>query len=77
MKTNISKVLTMFARKYFPKNNKYHKSFSLNTLKLSCCGTTNFGNIIKQHNSKLLIKTNDNSNLKCNCRSKPSYPLNG
>ena len=50
--------------------------FSLNTLKLSYCCTTNVGNIIKQHNSKVLSKANDNINHKCNCRSKPNCPLN-
>ena len=63
-------------RKHFPKNNKYHKIFKLNTLKLSYCGTTNVGNI-KQHNSKVLSKTNDNNNRKCNCQSKTHYPLHG
>ena len=44
-----------------PKNNKYHKIFDLNTLKLSYCFTYNIGNIIKQNNSnKVLSKTNDN-----------------
>ena len=65
------------ARKHFPKNNKYHKIFNLITLKLSYCCTSNVGNIIKQHNSKVLSKTNDNTNRKCNCRSKPNCPLNG
>ena len=64
-------------RKHFPKNNKYHKIFNLNTLKLSYCCTTNVGNIIKKHNSKVLSKTNDNSNRKCNCRSKLNCPVNG
>ena len=65
------------ARKHFPKNNKYHKIFNLITLKLSYCCTSNVGNIIKQRNSKVLSKTNDNTNRKCNCRSKPNCPLNG
>ena len=43
---------------------------------LSYCCTTNVGNIIKQHDSKRLSKTNDNKH-KCNCRSKPNCPLNG
>ena len=63
-------------RKHCPKNNKYHKIFNLNTLKLSYCCTTNVGIIIKQHNSKVLSKTNDNNNRKCNCRSKPNCTLN-
>ena len=76
MKTNIGKMFIKFVRKYFPRNNKYHKIFKLNTLKLSYCCTTNVGDIIK-HNSKVLSKTNDNNNRKCNCRSKQDYPLNG
>ena len=77
VKTNIGKLFIKLVRKHFPKNSKYHKIFNLNTLKLSYCCTTNVGNIIKQHNSKVLNKTNDNINLKCNCRSKPNCPLNG
>ena len=77
MKTNIGKLSIKLVKKHFPKNNKYHKTFNLNTLKLSYCCTINVGNIIKQHNSKVLSKTNDNSNHKCNCRSKPNYPMNG
>ena len=76
-KTNMGKLFIKLVRKHFPKNSKYHKIFNLNTLKLSYCCTTNVGNIIKQHNSKVLNKTNDNINLKCNCRSKPNCPLNG
>ena len=70
VKTNIGKLFIKLMRKHFPKNSKYHKIFNLNTLKLSYCLTTNVGNI-KQHNSKLLIKTNEDINRKCNCRSKP------
>ena len=77
VKTNIGKLFIKLVRKHFPKNNKYHKIFNLNTLKLSYCCTTNVGNIIKPHNSKVLSKTNDNKNSKCNCRSKPNCPLNG
>ena len=77
VKTNIGTMFIKLVRKHFPKNSKYHKIFNLNTLKLSYCCTTNVGNIIKQHNSKLLSKTNNNNNRKCNCKSKPNYPLNG
>ena len=76
-KSNIGKLFIKLVRKHFTKNNKYHKIFNLNTLKLSYCCTTSVGNIIKQHNSKVLSKTNDNNNRKCNCRSKPNCPLNG
>ena len=77
VKANICKMSIKLVRKHSPKNNKYHKIFNLNTLKLSYSCTTNVENIIKQHNSKLLSKTNDNNNRKCNCRSKPNCPLNG
>ena len=77
MKTNIGKLFIKFVRKHFPKNNKYHKIFNLNTLKLSYCYPSNVGNTIKQHNSKVLCKTNDNNKRKCNCRSIPNSPLNG
>ena len=77
VKTNIRKLFVKLVRKHFPKNNKYHKIFNLNTLKLSYCCTTNVGNIIKQHNSEVLSKPNDNNNHKRNYRSKPNCPLNG
>ena len=77
MKTNIGKLFIMLVRKHFSKNNEYHTIFNLNTLKLSYCFSTNVGNIIKQHNSKVLSKTTDSNNHKCNCRSKPNCPLNG
>ena len=77
VKTNIGKIFMKLVKKYFPKNNKCYKIFNLNTLKLSYCCTTNVGNIIRQHNSKVLSKTNDNSNCKYNCRSKRNCPLNG
>ena len=63
-------------RKHFPNNNKHHEIFNRNSLKLSYCCLTKVEKI-KKHNYKVLSKTNDNKNHKCNCRSKPSYPLNG
>ena len=70
MKTNIGKLFIKLMRKHFPKNNKYDKSFNVNTLKLSYFCTTGVWNI-KQHNSKVLSKTYGNNSRKCNCRSKP------
>ena len=77
VRTNIVKMFIKLVRKHFPKNNKYHKIFSLNTMKLSYCCPTNAGSIIKQHDSKVLSITVDNSNRKCNCRSRSNCPLNG
>ena len=53
VKANIGKLFIKLVRKHFPKNSKYHNIFNLNTLKLSYCCTTNVGNIIIQHNSKV------------------------
>ena len=76
-KTNIGKLFIKLVRNYIHTKNKYKKIFNLNTLKLSYCCTTNVGIIIKQHGSKVLSKTIDNNNRKCNCRSKSNCPLNG
>ena len=77
MKTNIGgKLFIKHVRKHLLKNNTFHKIFNLNTLKLSYCCTTSVESI-KQHSSKVLSKTNDITNRKCNCRSKPNCPLNG
>ena len=75
-KTNIGKPFIKLVKKHFPKNSKYHKIFKLNTLKLTYSCITTVGSITKQHNSKVLRKTNDDNNRKCNCRSKPNWPLN-
>ena len=60
-----------------PQEQQIPSDFQPKHLKLSYCCTTNVWNIIKQHNSKALNKTNDNIKRKCNCRSKPNCPLNG
>ena len=73
VKTNIGKFFIKLVRKHFLKNSKYHKIFNLNTLKLSYCCTTNVGNIIKQHNSKVLNKTNGNINRKCNSQNPTAH----
>lgn len=67
VRTIIGKLFIKLVRKYFPNNNKYHKVFNSNALTLSYCCTTNVGSILKQHNSKVLSKTTDNSNRRCNC----------
>ena len=77
MKTNISKVFIKLVKKHFLKSNKYNQLFNLNTLRPSYYCTINVGNIIKQHNCKVLSETNDNHNRKGNWKSKPNFPLSG
>ena len=75
VKTNIGKLFIKLVRKHFPKNNKYHNTFNLNTFNISYCCTSNVGNIIKKSSSKFLGRKND-SNRKCSCRLKPNCSLN-
>ena len=77
VKTNISKVFIKLVKKHFLKSNKYNQLFNLNTLRPSYYCTINVGNIIKQHNCKVLSETNDNHNRKGNWKSKPNFPLSG
>ena len=76
MKTNIGRLFIRLLRKHFSNKNKRHKNFKLSTFKTSYCCTTNVGNSTKQRKSKVLSKTIDSNNRKCNCRSKPNCPLN-
>ena len=66
-----SKNVKTLVRKHFPKKNKYHKIFNLKTLKPSYCCTANVGNI-KQHNSKVVSKTNGSNNRTWNYKSNPN-----
>ena len=47
VKSNIGRLFNKLVRKHFPENNKCHKIFNLNQLKLSFCCTTNVENVIK------------------------------
>ena len=74
--TNIGKKFLNLIDKHFPHQNKLHKIFNRNTLKLSYSCTKNIGRIIKSHNKKV-TKTEKIENLICNCRIKQDCPLNG
>lgn len=75
--SNIGKSFLKLVRKHFTPHHKYRKIFNINTLKLSYSCTSNIGNIIKQHNSKVLNMSSESSPRRCNCRVKESCPLNG
>ena len=74
--TNIGKKFLNLINKHFPPQNKLHKIFNRNTLKLSYSCTKNMGRIIKSHNKKITA-TNTSEKLDCNCRQKQNCPLNG
>ena len=73
--TNVGKLFIKPVRNHLRKNNKYQKIFHLNTSKLSHYCTTNAEKWPRW--IALLGKINDNSNHKCNFRSKPNCSLNG
>ena len=59
---------------HFGKDNRYHKLFNRNTVKLSYSCMPNM--IIKSHNARLLSKGNGNRKA-CSCRNKIQCPLDG
>ena len=79
IKTNISAKFKALVEKHFPKQHKYNKLFNKNNLKLSFCCLPNVGQIITQHNKKVLRSDqNSSENVKqCNCRVKADCPLRG
>ena len=54
IKTNIGKTFPNLIKKRFPKTNKLHKIFNLNTLKISYSRISNISSIIWGHNKNLL-----------------------
>ena len=77
VKTNIGKLFLKLLKKHFTRDHKYFKIFNINTIKISYCCTSNIGNLIKQHNSNVLMKGEVNDERPCNCRVKENCPLNG
>ena len=62
--------------KHFPKSNKLHKTCNRNTVKVSYCYTENFSCIIRSPN-KNVISGKKPTKVKCNCRNKSVFPLDG
>ena len=77
VKTNIGKSFLKLLKKHFSRDHKCFKIFNINTIKISYYCTSNIGNIIKQHNSNVLVKGEINDERPCNCRVMENCPLNG
>ena len=73
IKTNIGKTFPNLIKKHFPKTNKLHKIFNLNTLKISYSRISNISSFIWGHNKNLLnpIVTQQD----CNCQTREDCPL--
>ena len=76
VKTKIGKKFLGLVQLHFPKNNRLHKIFNKNTIKISYSCLPNVKNIINSHNKKILDGTNKPDKT-CNCRDKLSCPFNG
>ena len=74
--TNIGKQFLDLIKKHFPPQNRLHKIFNRNTLKLSYSCTKNIGNIVKNHN-KTVLSTKTSETKDCNCIQKQNCPLDG
>ena len=77
VKTNNGKAFLDLVRKHFSRHHKYSRIFNTNTLKVSYSCMPNMGNIIKQHNTKILQPRPSNQQEPCNCQNPDSCPLEG
>ena len=77
--TNIGKEFFSLLSKHFPPNNRHHKIFNKQNVKLSCSCMFNMGSIIAQHNKQMLnrLSSADTETLLCNCCNKHNRPLKG
>ena len=57
--TNVAKSFLKLLDKHFPKNNKLHKIFNLNSVKVSYNCTENISQIINSHNKNILQPIKD------------------
>ena len=60
-------------KRHFPKENRLHKIFNKNTLKISYSCMGNVASVLSAHNRNILYPKK--SEFGCNCRSKTDFPL--
>ena len=74
--TNVARTFLRLIDKHFPANNRLHKIFNRNTVKVSYSCTGNISKIIKNHNKKVTSE-NPEEDQGCKCRNKSICPLDG
>ena len=67
LETNVGKTFLKFIDKHFPKAMKFHKIFNKNNVKVSYSCLTDFVNMIKSRNNKILPEKTVHGQPKCNC----------
>ena len=78
VKTNVARRFLKLIDKHFPRTNKLHKIFNMNTVKVSYSCMPNMKAAINTHNTHILSKTKPNNvptQNKCNCRRKEECPI--
>ena len=70
VETKIGKFFLQLIKKYFSKEQKFHKIFNRNTLKLSYSCTPNIKTKINAHNRDILRNTQSKNTKHCNCQQK-------
>ena len=73
VKTNIGKTFLKLVKKYFPRNNSFHKIFNKNSINISYSCMRNIRSIIASHNKSILHPKTEEYGY--NCRNKESCPL--
>ena len=74
--TNIGRKFLNLIEKHFPNDNKLHKIFNKNNVKVSYSCTDNMGKIINAHNKAILNRAEETHEQACNCRNPAECPLN-
>ena len=72
----IQQVFLELIKKHFPKEQKFHKIFNRNTLKLSYSCMPNIKTKINAHNRHILWNTPSKNAKQCNCQQKENCPMN-
>ena len=74
--TNIAKRFLNLLDQHFPKQDRLHKIFNRNNVKVSYSCTENMSSFISSHDKKLL-KSRTGNIKSWNCKNKDECPLNG
>ena len=77
VKTSIGKKFLNLLDTHFPRNNKFHKIFNRNTVKVSYGCMPNIGAAINAHNKVILEENQPLVREGCNCRNPQNCPLEG
>jgi hypothetical protein len=73
--TNVGKSFLRLIDRHFPKNNKLHKIFNRNTIKVSYSCMPSIKSVINSHNKYILNNHTTANQENCNCLNRNTCPL--